>query len=79
MPFCEELGELIALYRPLRGAVAEAETFFVTEKGAPLYGKLVYDVVCNALSGVTSVAPCLCVGNAQPWRGNQQRERIVGT
>ena len=50
----EELGELIALYRPLRGAVAEAETFFVTEKGAPLYGKLVYDVVCNALSGVTS-------------------------
>ncbi len=54
VPFCEELGELIALYRPLRGVVAEAETFFVTEKGAPLYGKLVYDVVCNALSGVTS-------------------------
>lgn len=55
VPFCEELRELVELYRPLRSAVAPAgeKAFFLTAKGRPAYAELVYRVVCAALSGAT--------------------------
>lgn len=55
VPFCNELKELISLYRGLRDDIATSATteFFITQKGAPLYPSLVYKVVKNTLSQVT--------------------------
>ena len=55
VPFCEELRSLIELYRPLRArlAVGGDDAFFLTAKGAPVYDKLVYNVVSQTLSAVT--------------------------
>lgn len=52
VPFCGELAELIEIYRSLRGDVGH-DVFFLTEKGLPVYDKLVYNVVRDALSAVT--------------------------
>ena len=55
VPFCDELVRLIAEYRLQRASLAaESDPFFLTEKGAPLYPKLVYNVVRKTLSSVTS-------------------------
>lgn len=54
IPFCEELRALIELYRPLRAPLASDDTFFLTDKGNPLYEKFVYNTVSGALSEVTS-------------------------
>ncbi len=56
VPFCRELKGLIEEYRPLRQrlAVGDSEEFFLTDKGMPVYSKLVYNAVSEALSAVTS-------------------------
>lgn len=56
VPFCEELRTLIEEYRPLRAEVAPkwSRAFFLTKKGEPVYDKLVWAVVTQALSAVTS-------------------------
>lgn len=56
VPFCEELRSLIELYRPLRAKLSASgnDAFFLTAKGAPVYDKLVYNVVSQTLSAVTS-------------------------
>ena len=56
VPFCEELRTLIEEYRPLRAGIAVGTTdaFFLTKKGVPVYDKLVWTVVSQALSAVTS-------------------------
>lgn len=56
VPFCQELRGLIEEYRPLRQrlVVGDSEEFFLTDKGMPVYSKLVYNVVSEALSAVTS-------------------------
>lgn len=56
VPFCEELRSLIELYRPLRAKLSASgnDAFFLTAKGAPVYDKLVYNVVSQTLSVVTS-------------------------
>lgn len=56
VPFCEELRSLIEEYRPLRAALGagEGDAFFLTAKGAPVYDKLVWNVVSGTLSAVTS-------------------------
>lgn len=56
VPFCGELGSLVRLYRPLRAEVAPpgSDVFFLTEKGRPVYDKLIYNVVCGILSSVTN-------------------------
>lgn len=56
VPFCGELRSLIELYRPLRAKLPAPgnDAFFLTAKGAPVYDKLVYNVVSQTLSAVTS-------------------------
>ncbi len=56
VPFCHELKGLIEEYRPLRQqlTVSDSEEFFLTDKGMPVYDKLVYNVVSEALGAVTS-------------------------
>lgn len=54
IPFGEELKEMITHYRTLRDCVADSpcEYFFIRENGRPLYRKLIYNVVHNAMSGL---------------------------
>lgn len=53
IPFGEELTNLIKSYRELRAGkgLNESENFFVRIDGRPLYRKLVYNVVHNAMLG----------------------------
>lgn len=53
IPFGNELTQMINTYRMLRNDIAgtDTEPFFVRPDGEPLYRKLVYDVVHNALAG----------------------------
>ena len=52
VPFGPELQEMITLYRRLRdGYVSRADEFFVRPTGEPLYRKLVYNVVHDAMAG----------------------------
>lgn len=55
IPFCKELQRLIGEYRELRLEYADDVNgaFFVTEKGQPVYAKLVYNVVSHMLAAVT--------------------------
>lgn len=54
IPFGEELKEMITHYRTLRDCVVDSpcEYFFIRENGQPLYRKLIYNVVHNAMSGL---------------------------
>lgn len=54
IPFGNELTQMINTYRMLRNDIAgtDTEPFFVRPDGEPLYRKLVYDVVHNALAGI---------------------------
>ena len=56
VPFGNELKSLVALYRELRKEQPGSglEELFITRKGHPLYPSLVYNVVTEALSPVTS-------------------------
>lgn len=53
IPFGQELTDMIALYRRLRDDLIEsrAEEFFLRPTGEPLYRKLIYNVVHEALQG----------------------------
>lgn len=53
IPFGEELTNLIDSYRKVRGEAGLSDTreFFVRRDGRPLYRKLVYNVVHEAMSG----------------------------
>lgn len=52
IPFGEELTDMITIYRSLRKNHPGGNApFFVRPDGEPLYRKLVYDVVHNAMSG----------------------------
>lgn len=52
IPFGNEMTDMITLYRSLRqDTCGTAGPFFVRPDGEPLYRKLVYDVVHNAMSG----------------------------
>ncbi len=53
IPFGEELTDLIKSYRQLRATkgFADSDYFFVRADGRPLYRKLVYNVVHNAMLG----------------------------
>lgn len=55
IPFGPELEQMIETYRTLRDKTAQAcaPEFFVRESGEPLYRKLVYTIVHNALEGRT--------------------------
>lgn len=56
IPFGPELAKMIAQYRNLRASTVAspgADEFFVRESGEPVYRKLVYNVVHNALCGHT--------------------------
>lgn len=53
IPFGHELTDMITTYRKLRNDLtgSDTEPFFTRPDGEPVYRKLVYDVVHNALSG----------------------------
>ncbi|MDE6459066.1 MAG: tyrosine-type recombinase/integrase [Muribaculum sp.] len=56
IPFGPELAKMIAQYRNLRASTVPppaADEFFVRKSGEPIYRKLVYNAVHNALSGHT--------------------------
>ncbi|MDE7025473.1 MAG: tyrosine-type recombinase/integrase [Paramuribaculum sp.] len=53
IPFGPELSDMITLYRSLRNDSTDSDSpFFIRPDGKPLYRKLVYDVVHNAMSGI---------------------------
>ncbi len=58
IPFGSELADLIGRYRTLRRATAgtAAPEFFVRESGAPMYRKLIYNIVHQAMQGNVNAA-----------------------
>ena len=54
LPFSEELNETLKLYLSYR-KISESEYLFVTPKGEKMYPKLVYRIVNNYLSQVSSL------------------------
>ncbi len=59
IPFGDELSDMITLYRNLRDVTVPppaADEFFVRQSGEPLYRKIIYKVVHNALAGRTVAA-----------------------
>ncbi len=58
IPFGAELADMISMYRSLRDAISSVSAyyadapFFVRPDGKPLYRKLAYNVVHNAMAGV---------------------------
>lgn len=61
IPFGKEMKELIAEYRTIRETTTEqplTTNFFVRPDGSPLYRRLVYRIVHEALDGRTSASKC---------------------
>ena len=60
IPFTEKLGRQIRAYEAERsritGGTAENKHFFITVKGEPLYPKLVYRIVHEGLTKVTTIS-----------------------